>query len=96
VHDGGDALQVASDFRPELVLLDIGLPTLSGYEVCSRIRAQAWGPDITIVAMTGWGDAEAQRKARSAGFDRHLVKPVDEQSLLSALELAGSAGTARG
>ncbi|HET9694637.1 MAG TPA: ATP-binding protein, partial [Steroidobacteraceae bacterium] len=95
VHDGGDALQVASDFRPELVLLDIGLPTLSGYEVCRRIRSQAWGTHITIVAMTGWGDAEAQRKARLAGFDRHLVKPVDEDSLLAALALAGSAATAR-
>ncbi|HET7204637.1 MAG TPA: response regulator [Steroidobacteraceae bacterium] len=96
VHDGGAALQVAGDFRPELVLLDIGLPTLSGYEVCRRIRAQAWGAEVTIVAMTGWGDAEAQRKARSAGFDRHLVKPVDEESLLSALVLAGSVATARG
>jgi CheY-like chemotaxis protein len=95
VHDGDAALQSAAEFRPELVLLDIGLPTLSGYDVCRRIRAEAWGADVTIVAMTGWGDAEAQRRARSAGFDRHLVKPVDDESLLAALALAGSAAAAR-
>ncbi|HEX6570739.1 MAG TPA: response regulator, partial [Steroidobacteraceae bacterium] len=66
VHDGGAAVVAAGEFRPQLVLLDIGLPTLSGYEVCRRIRGQPWGKDITIVAMTGWGDAEAQRKARAA------------------------------
>ncbi|MCE3284710.1 MAG: tmoS, partial [Steroidobacteraceae bacterium] len=90
VHDGGAAVLAAEEFRPELVLLDIGLPTLSGYDVCHRIRSQPWGSEITIVAMTGWGDAEAQRKARAAGFDRHLVKPIDEASLLAALTLAGA------
>ncbi|HEX5648468.1 MAG TPA: response regulator [Steroidobacteraceae bacterium] len=90
VHDGGAAVLAAEEFRPELVLLDIGLPTLSGYEVCRRIRSQPWGKDVTIVAMTGWGDAEAQRKARAAGFDRHLVKPVDEASLLAALAMAAA------
>lgn len=95
VRDGGGALEAADAFRPELVLLDIGLPTLSGYEVCRLLRAQPWGASIKVVAMTGWGDQEAQRKARDAGFDRHLVKPVDEESLLSALALAGSDATAR-
>jgi signal transduction histidine kinase len=90
VHDGGAAVVAAEEFRPDLVLLDIGLPTLSGYDVCHRIRSQPWGSGITIVAMTGWGDAEAQRKARAAGFDRHLVKPIDEQSLLSALAMAAA------
>jgi CheY-like chemotaxis protein len=91
VHDGGAALQSAEEFRPELVLLDIGLPTMSGYEVCRRLRGEAWGGAVTIVAMTGWGDAEAQRKARAAGFDRHLVKPVDEESLSATLALASAA-----
>ena len=91
VHDGGAALRSADEFRPELVLLDIGLPTMSGYEVCRRLRNEAWGGALTIVAMTGWGDAEAQRKARAAGFDRHLVKPIDEQSLLAALVMASAA-----
>jgi signal transduction histidine kinase len=93
VRDGGAALQSAAEFRPELVLLDIGLPTLSGYEVCRRLRAEPWGAAITIVAMTGWGDAEAQRQARAAGFDQHLVKPVDEGLLLSALALAGASAS---
>jgi CheY-like chemotaxis protein len=88
VRDGDVAVQAASAFHPELILLDIGLPSLSGYEVCRQIRAQAWGTGITIVAMTGWGDPEAQREARAAGFDRHLVKPIDEQSLVEALALA--------
>jgi signal transduction histidine kinase len=91
VHDGGAALRSAAEFRPELVLLDIGLPTLSGYDVCRRLREEAWGTGVTIVAMTGWGDAEAQRKTRAAGFDRHLVKPVDENSLRATLALAAGA-----
>jgi signal transduction histidine kinase len=91
VHDGGAALQSADEFRPQLVLLDIGLPTLSGYEVCRRLRSEAWGGAVTIVAMTGWGDAEAQRKARAAGFDRHLVKPIDEEALSATLALASAA-----
>jgi signal transduction histidine kinase len=94
VHDGEAALEAASAYRPELVLLDIGLPTLTGYEVCRLLREQPWGADITIAAMTGWGDEAAQRKAQAAGFDRHLVKPVDEASLLSVLA-AASAATAR-
>ena len=94
VHDGGTALQSAEEFRPELVLLDIGLPTLSGYEVCRRLRGEVWGSALKIVAMTGWGDAEAQRKARAAGFDRHLVKPVDQESLLDTLVMASAAAVA--
>ncbi len=88
VHDGNAALLAAGEFRPDLVLLDIGLPTISGYEVCRLIRSQPWGAAMTIVAMTGWGDQEAQRKAQAAGFDRHLVKPVDEALLISTLALA--------
>ena len=73
------------------MLLDIGLPTLSGYDVCRRLRDEAWTAGVTIVAMTGWGDAEAQRKTCAAGFDRHLVKPVDEDSLRATLALAAGA-----
>jgi signal transduction histidine kinase len=89
VHEGYAALRVASEFRPHLMLLDIGLPVLNGYDVCRIIREQPWGPGVTIVAVTGWGDQEAQRKVHEAGFDRHMVKPVDEKQLLSALALAG-------
>lgn len=87
VNDGAAAILAADDFRPDLILLDIGLPTLSGYDVCRHIREQPWGAVMTIIAMTGWGDQEAQRKARAAGFDSHLVKPVDEDLLMSALAL---------
>ena len=76
----------------DLILLDIGLPVLNGYEVCRIIREQPWGAGITIVAMTGWGDQEAQRKVNEAGFDRHMVKPVDET--LAALG-TGAAGDRR-
>jgi CheY-like chemotaxis protein len=91
VFDGGAALPVATEFRPQLVLLDLGLPTLDGYQVCRLLRAQPWGADIVMVAMTGWGDPEAQRQVRAAGFDRHLVKPVDEADLLAALDVSRSA-----
>ena len=89
VHEGYAALRIAGEFRPDLMLLDIGLPVLNGYDVCRIIREQPWGAGVTIVAMTGWGDKEAQRTVHEAGFDRHMVKPVDETQLLSALALAG-------
>jgi CheY-like chemotaxis protein len=89
VYDGTEALLAAGEFRPDLMLLDLGLPSLSGYEVCRLLRQQAWAEKMSIVAMTGWGDQEAQRKSHAAGFDRHLVKPIDEASLVIALQLAG-------
>ena len=76
-HDGIEAVEVAESFRPELVLLDIGLPRLNGYEVARRIRQQPWGRELTLVALTGWGQDEDRRLSHEAGFDFHLVKPVD-------------------
>ena len=84
-HDGGTALTAADAFRPDVMLLDIGLPTLSGYEVCRRLREQPWGRQITVVALTGWGDQDAVKKGEAAGFDHHLVKPVDEAVLVATL-----------
>jgi signal transduction histidine kinase len=84
-HDGESALAAADAFRPDAMLLDIGLPTLSGYEVCRRLRAQSWGREITVIALTGWGDQDAVKKGEAAGFDHHLVKPVDEAVLVAAL-----------
>jgi CheY-like chemotaxis protein len=84
-HDGEAALAEADAFRPDVMLLDIGLPLLSGYEVCRRVRAEPWGGRIAVVALTGWGDQDAVTKGAAAGFDRHLVKPVDEAVLVSAL-----------
>lgn len=76
-HDGLQALAIAETFRPELVLLDIGLPKLNGYDVARRIRAQEWGRKSILVALTGWGQDEDRRRSKEAGFDFHLVKPVD-------------------
>jgi CheY-like chemotaxis protein len=86
-YDGLEATEVAETFKPELVLLDIGLPKLNGYEVARRVRQHPWGRNIIIVALTGWGQDEDRRRSHEAGFNFHIVKPVE----LAALEkvLAG-------
>ncbi len=76
-HNGLEAIAAAEDFRPDVILLDIGMPQLNGYDACRRIREQPWGQGIYIVALTGWGQEEDKRRSREAGFDHHLVKPVD-------------------
>jgi CheY-like chemotaxis protein len=76
---------VAASFRPTVVLLDIGLPKLSGYEVCRRIRQQAWGKDMVLVALTGWAQEDDRRQSKAAGFDHHMVKPVDFTILMNLL-----------
>jgi PAS domain S-box-containing protein len=81
-HDGLEAVEVAEIFHPEVVLLDIGLPKLNGYDVARRIRQQPWGQSATLVALTGWGRDEDRRLSQEAGFNFHIVKPVD----LAALE----------
>ena len=86
-HDGDEAIAAVEKHRPEVVLLDIGLPKLSGHEVCRRVREQPWGKDIVVIALTGWGQEEDRRKSQEAGFDSHLVKPVNYDELL---ELLGS------
>ena len=92
-HDGIAALSIAEQFRPDIVLLDIGLPHLNGYETCRRIRAQSWGKSITMVAVTGWGQESARQQSTEVGFDQHLVKPVDARVLLALVndDRAGSA-----
>jgi signal transduction histidine kinase/CheY-like chemotaxis protein len=87
-HDGGEAIAVAEEYRPELMLLDIGLPVLNGYDVARTIRGLPWGRDVVIVALTGWGQEGDRRRSKEAGIDDHLVKPVDPsmlQRLLSGL-----------
>jgi len=81
-YDGLEAVNVAEMFHPEMVLLDIGLPKMNGYDVARRIRQQPWGHDVTLIALTGWGKDEDRRLSQEAGFNFHLVKPVD----LAALE----------
>jgi signal transduction histidine kinase len=96
--NGAMALESAEQHRPEVALLDIGMPKLDGYEVARRIRAQPWGQRITLVALTGWGQDSDRKRSQEAGFDSHLVKPLDLDKLtelLAALPLAGS-GLTRG
>lgn len=84
-YDGVQALELAERVRPGVVLLDIGMPGLSGYEVAQRIRCEPWGGAIRLIAMTGWGQEEDKLAARDAGFDHHLTKPVDPANLESLL-----------
>jgi CheY-like chemotaxis protein len=80
-YDGPQALEVASAFEPEIVLLDIGLPGMNGYEVAARIRSDPRLAGVLLVAQTGWGQEDDKRRAQEAGFDHHLVKPVDHAAL---------------
>jgi PAS domain S-box-containing protein len=86
VHDGLEAVKAAGWFRPDIVLLDIGLPKLNGYQAARRIRAQPWGRKLFLVAVTGWGQDEDKQRAREAGFDLHLTKPVDLARLEQILD----------
>jgi CheY-like chemotaxis protein len=87
-RDGPQALERAEALRPEAVLLDIGLPGLNGYEVCRRLRAEPWGEEMAIIAVTGWGQDEDRRRSASAGFDAHLVKPATLDDVSAALDKA--------
>jgi CheY-like chemotaxis protein len=70
-------VSVAGEFRPEIILMDLGMPGLNGYEATRRIRALPWGPSVTIIALTGWGQETDRLLSREAGCDGHLVKPVN-------------------
>lgn len=89
------ALKVGADQQPSVVLLDIGMPDMDGYETCRRMRATHWGGSIPIIAMTGWGDDADHLRSRQAGFSAHLVKPVEPDELLDLLRrIPGCEGTA--
>jgi PAS domain S-box-containing protein len=81
VHNGLDAVESAERLRPDVVLLDIGLPGMSGFEACRRIREQPWGKDTLLIAITGWGQDVDRRMSHEAGFNHHLVKPVDARAI---------------
>ena len=85
VHNGASALATAAAFRPDVVLLDIGLPDINGYEVAPRLRQQPGLERIALAALTGWGQESDRRNTKEAGFDAHLVKPVDYGNLLQLL-----------
>jgi CheY-like chemotaxis protein len=91
-HDGGEAVAAAEADRPEVILLDIGLPVMNGYEVARTIRRQPWGTDIVIVALTGWGQMEDRKRSKEAGIDHHLVKPVEPQALIDLLSRMAQSG----
>jgi CheY-like chemotaxis protein/two-component sensor histidine kinase len=88
-YDGLEAVEVASEFRPEVVLLDIGLPKIDGHEVAQRIRREPWGRQMCLIAVTGWSDETDRARSRAVGFDHHLVKPLDTGHLA---QLLGSVG----
>ena len=83
--DGVQALETASQFRPNIALLDIGMPKLNGYDVARQLRAQPWGRQMRLIAITGWGGAEHRQQTTQAGFDHHLTKPVDPAALTELL-----------
>ena len=87
-HDGSEAIEAAAEFLPYVVLLDIGLPKVNGYEVCRQIKQQAWGKHMVVIAVTGWGQTDAKQQSEQAGFDLHMVKPVDPQALKELLSAA--------
>jgi CheY-like chemotaxis protein len=80
-HDGRHALEAAEQFRPDVILLDLGMPGMSGYEVCQEIRKQPWGGKMLLLAQTGWGQDQDRQRTKDAGFDGHLTKPIDHARL---------------
>jgi CheY-like chemotaxis protein len=87
--DGVEAVEVARSFHPDVAVLDIGMPRMDGYEVARRLRAS--GEDCVLIALTGWGQADDHRRSREAGFDYHLIKPVQPSTLVKLLATASRA-----
>jgi signal transduction histidine kinase/ActR/RegA family two-component response regulator len=93
-HHGQAALSLAQVFRPDTALLDIGMPDMSGYEVARSLRREAWAENVQLIALTGWGQESDRRRALEAGFDHHLIKPVDPDQLAGLIANDPGAGTA--
>ena len=89
-YSGSEGLRIASEWRPEVGVLDIGIPDMDGYELCRAIREQSADRQPMLIACTGWGQQEDVQRAHQAGFDHHLVKPVDPDAVLRLLEHAPS------
>jgi PAS domain S-box-containing protein len=87
-YDGRSAIRMAEELRPDVVLLDIGMPEVSGYDVARAIRREAWGRGMRLIALTGWGQAEHRRRSLEVGFDEHLVKPVELDVLEDVLQMS--------
>jgi CheY-like chemotaxis protein len=84
-HDGAEAVEAAEGFRPQLILMDVGMPRLDGYDATRRIRERPWGQAVRVIALTGWGQDGDRERSRDAGCDGHLVKPVELAALRAAL-----------
>lgn len=84
-YTGREALERAAELQPDAVVLDIGMEDIDGYDVARRIRAQSWGADVILIALTGWGQQEDRERAREAGFDHHVIKPADPRDLMQRL-----------
>jgi CheY-like chemotaxis protein len=84
-RDGLEAVESASNLRPDVILMDIGMPRLNGYDAARRIRQEPWGHEVLMVATTGWGKEEDRRRSKEAGFDLHLVKPIDISAVQQVL-----------
>jgi CheY-like chemotaxis protein len=80
-NDGIQAIEVADEFRPDAIVLDIGMPKLNGYEVARQIRQKEWGRQVLLIALTGWGQETDRLRSSDAGFDAHLIKPVDANEI---------------
>jgi CheY-like chemotaxis protein len=89
-QNGLEAVQAAETFRPNIVLMDLGMPHLNGYEAAKRIRQEPWGRDLTLVATTGWGQEAHRHRASEAGFDHHLIKPIDLATLRSIIQTSAN------
>jgi CheY-like chemotaxis protein len=83
--DGREALAIAAEFRPDVVLMDISMPNMDGYEAARRMRSQVWEKKPVLIALTGWGRQGDIDKARAAGFDGHLLKPVEAEALIELI-----------
>lgn len=88
--DGLEALDVAARFLPEAVLLDLGMPRMDGLQACRRLRAEPWGAPMAVIAVTGWGNEADRLNTLEAGFDQHLVKPVEPDIILALLDRLAS------
>jgi CheY-like chemotaxis protein len=80
-YDGQEAVQLSADFAPNVALVDIGMPSLSGHDVARRFRSEKWGQHTRLIAVTGWGQEEDRRRSKEAGFDQHVVKPLDLEKI---------------
>jgi CheY-like chemotaxis protein len=80
-NNGVEAIEVADQFQPNVALLDIGMPKLNGYETARRMRQKSWGREMLLVAVTGWGQDADRRRSDDAGFNSHLVKPVNVEEI---------------